>query len=67
MISFELGSLTATPFATIDVNGTGGWQTWATTPEETDSPVPSGTQALCVTFTTSTGANFVNVNWFQFT
>jgi Carbohydrate binding module (family 6)/Ricin-type beta-trefoil lectin domain/Putative Ig domain len=66
-ISFELGSLTATPFATIDVNGTGGWQTWATTPEETDSPVPSGTQALCVTFTTSTGANFVNVNWFQFT
>jgi hypothetical protein len=66
-ISFEIGSLTATPFATIDVSGTGGWQTWETTAPVTASPVPSGTQTLYVTFTTSTGANFVNVNWFQFT
>ena len=66
-IQFRIGSLTATPFATIDVNGTGGWQTWATTPAVTASPVPTGTQTLYVTFTTTTGANFVNVNWFQFT
>jgi hypothetical protein len=65
-ISFEIGSLTATPFATITVNGTGGWQTWVTSAQVTTSPVPSGTQTLYVTFATSTGANFVNVNWFQF-
>jgi Carbohydrate binding module (family 6)/Ricin-type beta-trefoil lectin domain/Putative Ig domain len=65
-ISFEIGSLTATPFATITVNGTGGWQTWVTSAPLTTSPVPSGTQTLYVTFATSTGANFVNVNWFQF-
>jgi hypothetical protein len=50
-IQFRLGSLTATPFATVEVSGTGGWQTWVdTTP-----------------FTTSTGGNFVNVNYFRFT
>jgi hypothetical protein len=65
-ISFEIGSLTATPFATITVNGTGGWQTWVTSTPVTASPVPSGTQTLYVSFSTSTGENFVNVNWFQF-
>jgi hypothetical protein len=65
-ISFAVGSLTATPFATIEVSGTGGWQTWVTSAPVTATPVPSGTQTLYVTFATSTGANFVNVNWFQF-
>jgi hypothetical protein len=65
-ISFSVGSLTATPFATLSVSGTGGWQTWVTSAAATTSPVPSGTQTLYVTFSTSTGANFVNVNWFQF-
>jgi hypothetical protein len=66
-IQLRLGSLTATPFATIEVSGTGGWQTWVTTTPVTASPVPSGTQTLYVTFTTSTGGNFVNLNWLQFT
>jgi hypothetical protein len=65
-IQFELGSPTATPFATVEVNGTGGWQNWATTAPVATSPVPSGTQTLYVTFTTSTDGNFLNVNWFQF-
>jgi hypothetical protein len=65
-VQFRVDSLTATPFATIQVNGTGGWQTWVTAGPVTASPVPSGTHTLYVTFTTSTGANFVNVNWFQF-
>jgi hypothetical protein len=65
-ISFSIGSATATPFATLSVSGTGGWQTWVTSAASTTSPVPSGTQTLYVTFSTSTGANFVNVNWFQF-
>ena len=66
-IQFRLGSLTATPFATVEVSGTGGWQTWVDTTPVTASPVPSGTQTLYVTFTTSTGGNFVNVNYFRFT
>lgn len=65
-IQFRLGSLTATPFATIEVSGTGGWQDWVTSAPVTASPVPAGPQTLYVTFTTSTGGNFVNVNWFQF-
>ncbi len=65
-ISFELGSVTATPFATIQVNGTGGWQTWATSAAATNSPAPTGTQTLYVSFATSTGGNFVNANWFEF-
>jgi Carbohydrate binding module (family 6)/F5/8 type C domain/Ricin-type beta-trefoil lectin domain/Putative Ig domain len=65
-IQFRLGSLTATPFATVPVSGTGGWQTWGTTSPVTAAPVPSGTQTLYVTFTTTTGGNFVNVNWFRF-
>src|SRR5271154_5919668 len=64
-ISFEIGSLTATPFATIEVSGTGGWQTWVTSSPADNSPVPTGTQTLYVSFATSTGANFVNVNWFE--
>ena len=64
-IRFRIGSVTATPFATITVNGTGGWQDWVTS-TATAAPVPSGTQTLYVTFSTSTGGNFVNVNWFRF-
>ncbi|HZU59225.1 MAG TPA: carbohydrate-binding protein [Actinocrinis sp.] len=65
-IQFRLDSLTATPFATVPVGGTGGWQTWTTAGPVTASPVPTGTHTLYVTFTTSTGGNFVNVNWFTF-
>ena len=65
-IQFRIGSVTATPFATINVSSTGGWQNWVTSAPVAGSPVPSGTQTLYVTFTTSTGTNFVNVNWFQF-
>jgi Carbohydrate binding module (family 6)/F5/8 type C domain/Ricin-type beta-trefoil lectin domain/Putative Ig domain len=64
-VQFRLDSLTATPFATVTVNSTGGWQTW-TTATATASPVPTGTHTVYVTFTTTTGQNFVNVNWFTF-
>jgi len=64
-IQFRLDSLTAAPFATVTVNGTGGWQDW-TTASVSEAPVPSGTHTLYVTFTTGTGGNFVNVNWFVF-
>ncbi|MBS2965797.1 discoidin domain-containing protein [Actinocrinis puniceicyclus] len=65
-IQFRLDSLTAAPFATIPVSGTGGWQNWVTAGPVAGSPVPTGSHTLYVTFTTSTGGNFVNVNWFTF-
>ncbi len=65
-IQFRLDSLTASPFATVPVSGTGGWQSWVTAGPVTASPVPSGVHTVYVTFATSTGGNFVNVNWFKF-
>jgi Beta-1,3-glucanase/Carbohydrate binding module (family 6) len=65
-IQFRLDSLTATPFATVPVSGTGGWQNWTTSAAVAESPLPSGTHTLYVTFATSTGGNFVNVNWYEF-
>ncbi|HEU5353997.1 MAG TPA: carbohydrate-binding protein [Actinocrinis sp.] len=65
-IQFRLDSLTAAPFATVPVSGTGGWQNWVTAGPVTASPVPSGAHTVYVTFTTSTGGNFVNVNRFTF-
>ena len=65
-IQFRMDSLTAAPFATIPVTDTGGWQNWVTTPAVTASPVPGGTHTLYVTFTSSQGGNFVNVNDFTF-
>jgi Carbohydrate binding module (family 6) len=65
-IQFRLDSLSATPFATIRVSGTGGWQNWVTS-SATTSPIPSGTHNLYVTFADATGGDFVNVNWFQIT
>jgi hypothetical protein len=65
-IQFRLDSLTAAPFATVAVDGTGGWQDWVTA-TTTASPPPAGTHTLYVTFATGTGGNFVNVNWFRFT
>lgn len=64
-IQFRLGSVTAPPFATYQVSGTGGWQDWSTSRPVTESPIPQGTYTLYVTFTNG-GGDFVNVNWFQF-
>jgi hypothetical protein len=64
VVQFRLDSLTATPFATIPVSGTGGWQDWITSPSVAASPVPSGTHTLYVTFSNVGGGDFVNLNWF---
>jgi beta-glucosidase-like glycosyl hydrolase len=65
-VQLRLDSATATPFATIPVTGTGGWQNWVTTPAVTASPAPSGTHTVYVTFSSPQTANFVNLNWLGF-
>ena len=63
-MQFRLNSPNAQPFATLTVNGTGGWQNWQTSTVN-EAPIPSGTFTLYVTFSNG-GGDFVNVNWFQF-
>ena len=65
-IQFRLDSLTATPFATVQVPSTGGWQTWTTSLPAAASPEPTGVHTLYVTFASPQSGNFVNVNWFSF-
>jgi Carbohydrate binding module (family 6) len=65
-IEFRLGSPTAPAFARVPVSGTGGWQQWTTSASAAESPVPSGTYTVYVTFSTGINNWFVNVNWFQF-
>ena len=65
-IQFRLDSPTATPFATVPVTDTGGWQNWVTTAAVPTSPGPTGTHTLYVTFSSAQSANFVNVNGFTF-
>ncbi|HEV2634565.1 MAG TPA: carbohydrate-binding protein [Actinocrinis sp.] len=64
-IQFRLNSPNGPVFASLTVNGTGGWQNWITV-ATSESPIPAGTYTLYVTFSTNTGGGFVNVNWFQF-
>jgi beta-glucosidase len=63
-IRYRLDSPTGPVIATVTVNPTGGWQNW------TSLTVPAGgatgVHRLYLTFTGNTSADFVNVNWFQF-
>jgi glucosylceramidase len=61
--TFYLDSMTSTPFATVTLPVTGGWQTWTTVNSTTTGA--SGTHTLYVVFNGTT-SSISNVNWFQF-
>jgi beta-glucosidase len=63
-ITYRLDSPTGPVVATVTVTPTGGWQNWASV----TAPVggATGVHRLYLTFTGNTPADFVNVNWFQF-
>lgn len=63
-IELRLGSATGTLVGTCTVNGTGGWQNWATV----TCPVSSatGTRDLYLRFAGGSGY-LLNLNWWQFT
>jgi beta-glucosidase len=63
-IRYRLDSPTGPVVATVPVSPTGGWQSWATV--TAPAGAATGVHRLYVTFTGSTAADFVNVNWFQF-
>ena len=63
-IQYRLDSPTGPVVATVPVSPTGGWQNWTSVTAAAGGA--TGVHRLYVTFTGSTAADFVNVNWFQF-
>jgi len=64
-IQYRLDSSTGPIIADIPVTSTGGWQTW-TTNSTNLSGSATGVHKVFLTFTGTAGADFVNLNWFQF-
>ncbi|MCK2243377.1 carbohydrate-binding protein [Crossiella sp. S99.2] len=64
-LEYRLGSPTGPVVATVSGSSTGGWQTWQSR-VATVSGNPTGVQRLYLVAAGGGGANFVNVNWFQF-
>jgi N-acetyl-beta-hexosaminidase len=64
-IQYRLDSTTGPIIASVPVTSTGGWQTWTGTTTNLTGAV-TGVHRLYLTFTGTAGADFVNLNWFQF-
>ncbi|GEM46841.1 carbohydrate-binding protein [Deinococcus cellulosilyticus] len=64
-IEFRLGSTTGTKIAEVTVHPTGGWQTWGTFSTRASSV--SGVHNLYLVFTSTSGVDIGNLNWFQIT
>ncbi|GAA0465102.1 hypothetical protein Aca07nite_79660 [Actinoplanes capillaceus] len=63
-VQIRLDSRANDPVGELSVGNTGGWQKW-----RTDTAVlkpVTGTHTVFVTFTSTEGAEFVNLNWLQF-
>ncbi|WHT23680.1 carbohydrate-binding protein [Crossiella sp. CA-258035] len=64
-LEFRLGSPAGPVVATVSAASTGGWQSWASR-GATVSGSATGVQRLHVVAAGGGGANFANLNWFQF-
>ncbi|MGW6215936.1 glycoside hydrolase family 16 protein [Streptomyces sp. NPDC055109] len=64
LVEVRLDSRTATPVGSFALGNTGGWQSWRTVPANISSV--TGTHDVYLTFTSGQPADFVNVNWFDF-
>ena len=64
-VQLVLDNLNATPVATFNIQGTGGWQIWRTVTTRMNTRV-TGTHTVYLKFASSQEADFVNVNWFTF-
>ncbi|MER6438664.1 glycoside hydrolase family 16 protein [Streptomyces sp. NPDC001185] len=64
LVEVRLDSRTSTPVGSFAVGSTGGWQSWRTVPANITGV--TGTHDVYLTFTSGQGADFVNVNWFDF-
>jgi len=64
-IQYRLDSTTGPIIASVAVSPTGGWQSW-TSATTSLSGSATGAHRLFLTFTGTAGADFTNINWFQF-
>ncbi|MEV6925121.1 family 20 glycosylhydrolase [Dactylosporangium sp. NPDC051485] len=64
-IQYRLDSTTGPIIASVPVTSTGGWQTWTSTTTNLSGSA-TGVHTVYLTFTGTAGADFVNLNWFQF-
>lgn len=64
-IEYRLDSTGGPLIASVPVSNTGGWQAW-TTRTTTLSATATGVHRLYLVFRSTSTADFVNVNWFQF-
>ncbi|GAA4057521.1 glycoside hydrolase family 16 protein [Streptomyces shaanxiensis] len=64
LVEVRLDSRGNAPVGSFAVGNTGGWQSWRTIPANISGV--TGTHDVYLTFTSGQGADFVNVNWFNF-
>ncbi len=64
LVEVRLDSRTSTPIGSFALANTGGWQSWRTIPANISNV--TGTHDVYLTFTSGQPADFVNVNWFNF-
>lgn len=65
-IEYRLDSPTGALIASVPVSGTGGWQAWASRTATVQPAGVTGVHRLYLVFRSSSTADFVNLNWFQF-
>jgi len=63
-VEVHLDSLTNPTIGSFSLGNTGGWQTWQTIPANITGT--TGTHTVYLKFTTGSGQDFVNINWFTF-
>ncbi|MGH3543989.1 MAG: carbohydrate-binding protein, partial [Mycobacterium sp.] len=63
-IEVHLDSLSNPAIGSFSIGNTGGWQSWETVPA--DITGTTGTHTVFLEFTTGSGQDFVNLNWFTF-
>jgi hypothetical protein len=64
LVEVRIDSRGNAPIGSFALGNTGGWQNWVSIPGNASNV--SGTHTVFLTFTSGQGADFVNVNWFQF-
>ena len=63
-VEVHLDSLSNPAIASFSIASTGGWQTWQSVPANMSTT--TGTHTVYLKFTTGSGQDFVNLNWFTF-
>jgi hypothetical protein len=64
LVEVHLDSLSNPAIGSFAIGNTGGWQSWETVPANISGT--TGTHTVYLKFTTGSGQDFVNVNWFTF-